>query len=414
MIFGFIFRNKLELPFSKDAFASGSAESQEIIEEYNEEDEAKWREQHRIKVKEQKLREKNQRLSGEETKTDDVLVMLEEMEIMEELNDELNALNIEDDETLEKIMNGEINLPQTEKNRIAHSAPTKSQTLANNVPPSFTTNNNVLPNHQDIDQESIISDSDSQMSDDDIPEEFRAAAKEASHMSNREKLRFYKKHLNTVQHYLETTTSKTYDEFVIKTDKMFLSDYLLNEIDKIRDALNEEQLVDGTDDSLMALRKETSSELNNNLKETTIKSSRTRTVSFSNVDNVRSFKHNEEPSMISTQPVESNNNRSQILDDDSAEKKRIKEYILKMANLNFNEIVSTTEIEPPALPSTERRNSGSITNPKSILTNCEAVKNEIHLDTNTNQQSIEEENEENTPQDIRPHIDEFNAVRLFF
>lgn len=52
---------------------------------------------------------------------EDIFMKLEELEMVEELAQELESLEIEDDETLDKLMKGEIEIPQS-KQRIAHNS----------------------------------------------------------------------------------------------------------------------------------------------------------------------------------------------------------------------------------------------------------------------------------------------------
>ena len=110
-----MYQNKLKIPFSQEAFADGG---QEIIEEYDEEREKTWRIEHQKRVKEQKLKEAEIRNNEADVeKTDEnIMDMLDELELMEELESEMEALEIENNE--DKTMTGEIKL--NEKNRVAH------------------------------------------------------------------------------------------------------------------------------------------------------------------------------------------------------------------------------------------------------------------------------------------------------
>lgn len=85
------FQNKLEYPQQKDVFSD--ANQKDIIEPYDEEAETKWRIEHRQKVKEAKMREReerNQQVPDEDFQN--LLENLEELELMEELQDEFNSI----------------------------------------------------------------------------------------------------------------------------------------------------------------------------------------------------------------------------------------------------------------------------------------------------------------------------------
>lgn len=107
-------------------------EGQEIIEECDEAKEAEWRKKHAESVRKQKKLEAEERNKSDNEK--DVFNVLDEYEMMEELADELEDLQIEDNETLEKLMKGEIKVPES-KTRIAHSnveTPSSQQVHENN------------------------------------------------------------------------------------------------------------------------------------------------------------------------------------------------------------------------------------------------------------------------------------------
>ncbi|XP_029726002.1 unconventional prefoldin RPB5 interactor-like protein [Aedes albopictus] len=111
-----LFMNKVEVPFAEDAFSG-----KEIIEEYDEAREEVWRREHRIRSRESKLREADERSMGTVSESDQALMdRLEELELMEELEQEMDNLEIpvETDEQLRKLMSGDLKLPT--KQRVAH------------------------------------------------------------------------------------------------------------------------------------------------------------------------------------------------------------------------------------------------------------------------------------------------------
>lgn len=89
------FRNKLEYPQQKDVFSHGT--EKEIIEDYDEEKEKKWRIAHRQKVKEAKLKEREERSKQvSEGQFKEVLENLDELEMMEELQEEFDEIVVPD------------------------------------------------------------------------------------------------------------------------------------------------------------------------------------------------------------------------------------------------------------------------------------------------------------------------------
>lgn len=355
------------MPGNADAF--GKDGEQEILEEFDEAKEKLWREEHRQKVRAQKELERNQRLgdqqSGDKKSDKDIFAMLDELELMEELDTELEAMNIENDEMLLEIMNGVRKLPEP-KNRTAHtrneSTPLNDRVCENAsvesgkfwaAPTSSKitdlTNNNSVQNNKDFGD---ASDTDESVaSEDDLPAECRFYYQQAESLENVEKLQFYKHHLAEVQSYLETTNVRTYDEFVSKTDKMFVADYLLNEIDRIRDLINSKEVelsTAGNGPSPIAAIVDVADKSDG--KQTT--ASHRRSVKFSNEDDVKSFSKCEEPRMVSNsssekvsteeQPASSTHYKGELntipIDATTEEKERMKENIMKIAQMNVAEV----------------------------------------------------------------------------
>uniref|UniRef100_A0A0K8WCL0 Uncharacterized protein n=1 Tax=Bactrocera latifrons TaxID=174628 RepID=A0A0K8WCL0_BACLA len=98
-----------------------------------------WREQHNVRVKLAKEREKEERQSNiskvpnenniKDSSDINVFKILEEAELKEELENELERLEIDDisNDTIKELMNGEMKLP-SEKPRVAHLAKIQEQT----------------------------------------------------------------------------------------------------------------------------------------------------------------------------------------------------------------------------------------------------------------------------------------------
>lgn len=197
-------RDRIELPMAEDAFGN-STEAREIIEEYNEDEELKWREQHKIRVREQKQREAAERREQEreQMEADDdknILEILEQAELMEELENELEELNVENDNHLQQHL--------------------QSNSMNGNA------------SHSD----QVHSDDDADFYDDDddvVPDEFRDISRAAANMSIEEKLKFYENHLSEIRNYLSTRKFTKFEDLKELADKRGVQECLRNAIDEI-------------------------------------------------------------------------------------------------------------------------------------------------------------------------------------
>lgn len=92
----------MELPSTEHAFG-GRDSGQEIIEEYDEQKELEWREQHRVRLRENKTKEAVERQQIQNNNSDkDIWALLDQAEMMEELENELQQLEVNDDSELMK------------------------------------------------------------------------------------------------------------------------------------------------------------------------------------------------------------------------------------------------------------------------------------------------------------------------
>ncbi|KAG4078907.1 hypothetical protein HA402_007457 [Bradysia odoriphaga] len=302
-------RNQLELPLDFDAFSS-----QEIIETYDEEEEKKWQKNHKEKIKEQKRNEAAERqhlLSGKAE--DDIIKKLEELELMEELENELEAISEEDDEAVQAILSER---PEqiSFKKRISHF---NERNIEDAVPSAEdaapSTENAGSAENISLSLNSSDDDEDDDDDDDEIPPEFKELERRTASMTNREKTKLFKAKFDEVQKYLEALKPRTIEEISHKTDMMFLSDHLLNAIEIMEDEfkcdryLNAESVItEDSDDiesatvvpasvpkqTILKKKKKTSVAFDDD------KSS--RKIRFASEDDVKSFDVLEEPSKISS------------------------------------------------------------------------------------------------------------------
>lgn len=213
----------------------------EIIENYDEEKEMIWREQHKVRVKQAKEREKADRQANsskapnankiKDSSDINVFKMLEEAELMEELENELERLEIDDisNDTMKKLMIGEMKLP-TEKPRVAHSAKIQNQTETqanceksdNNVEKEVQrivkktdlemnivrTNNNHRPNPEMIESNNINTE-DLDVDFEELPREVQIIKEQAKFLPVLDQIGFYEYQIKIMRHKLLTLPLKT-------------------------------------------------------------------------------------------------------------------------------------------------------------------------------------------------------------
>ncbi|XP_055848239.1 unconventional prefoldin RPB5 interactor-like protein [Episyrphus balteatus] len=229
-----LFQNKLEKPYLDGVLPNMN--EKEIIEEYDEENEKIWREQHRQRVKEAKLKERKER---EEImcKPDerDVFKSLEEDErTIDELDEELMELETEyaneTKELLNKLIAGEISLPPPKK-RIAHGSAVKQDdtikfdklNLKNDYQSELTTNSpEVCKNKID----SLDDGNESDTSNSDIPEEIRLIEEQAAFLPQEDRFGFYQYQLQIVDQKLSQRTFSNSKELEEKLHLFKVRDHL--------------------------------------------------------------------------------------------------------------------------------------------------------------------------------------------
>lgn len=196
----------------EDAFRNLS-EAQEIIEEYNEDAELQWREQHKIRVREHKQREAAERCQRqklvEAPDAENIMEILERAELMEELENELEQLNVVDDEHLQQ-----------------HLQTHSTNGLINGENGSGSVSHNGDDETDDED-----------FSDDIVPDEFQQINRVASNMSNEEKLQFYENHLREIADYLSTRKFSKFEDLKELADKRGVQECLRNAIGEISEEM---------------------------------------------------------------------------------------------------------------------------------------------------------------------------------
>lgn len=209
-------RDRLELPIGESVFANSDG-AQEIIEEYNEEDEMKWREQHKIRIREHKKAEAEERKRIIAHDDIDINAILEEAELMEDLENDLEMLNVNDDEHLmQHLHSNDDNMVQTmesidSKNEMSQSNAVSAELFENNT------------DTYDIDEMGS--------------KEFLSLSEKATGLNIEDKIKFYEIHLQKTREYFMQNhcTIHNFDEF---TDKRVTEECLQNAIEELQEAPN--------------------------------------------------------------------------------------------------------------------------------------------------------------------------------
>lgn len=260
-------RNKLDLPAAEEAFQRADGE-QEIIEEYDEEKETAWREQHRQRVREHKQRERAEREqadsedavnanggAGDEAtpviSDNNVLEMLDRLEQLEDLEAEMDSLQADgvSDEQLQQLLSGELtpSSDATATKRVAHQpanvAPAKKEPVrripinVNKVPAA---NMPSLSNYEDSESSDSYDDDGNSLHEDDddeedVPEQLRLILLQAYELgTTQNRIRFLRENIREVQ--LELRAEKAMSsvvDLVSRSDRMFVCERLQREIDRL-------------------------------------------------------------------------------------------------------------------------------------------------------------------------------------
>lgn len=258
-----IFRNKLEKPYAEGVVPSG--EEREIIEEFDEEREKVWKEQHKIRLKEAKQKEKQQRekelakepatdikMEAKDKSDEEIFKMLEDAELMEELEEELQNLEVDEvnDETIRKLMSGEMHLPP-EKKRVAYKsdvkkseqeeAPLQTNIVKKNVlhEKVMATNNNFVPN-PDLAATTTEDDDDEEP----LPEEVRIIKEQAKFLSNEDQIGFYEYQIEIIRQKIRTIQLNNEEEMNEKIRLLTVLEHMEELLDFAETAVGNEELAE--------------------------------------------------------------------------------------------------------------------------------------------------------------------------
>lgn len=200
-----MYKNQLELPLAQNAFSRNG--EKEIIEDYNEEEEIKWREEHKRKLREYKKEEAKTRNLPDDT---DLFDKLDELEMMEELQNELENIPIQKDDTVLEMLNGEVEIPQNKK-RLSHYAEKDENENLNSkftVTKTDESFENNLNGNEDTEDDLEIDD------DDDIPIEYIQLLNETEKLTLFEKRNIFKRKIKELKKFIKKTSLFTEEDVV--------------------------------------------------------------------------------------------------------------------------------------------------------------------------------------------------------
>ncbi|XP_061389551.1 unconventional prefoldin RPB5 interactor-like protein [Musca vetustissima] len=318
-----MWQNKLEKPYVEGVVPSG--EEREIIEDFDEEKEKLWKEQHKIRVREAKQQEKLERekeLAKEQQKSkenetkeksdEEIFKMLEEAEIMEELEQELENLEVDEvnDETIRKLMSGEMHLPP-EKKRVAHDLAKKEETekkkdekkeenenvegatLQTNIVKKtslksnkvMATNNNVVPNPE-------ISVENADDDEEPLPEEVRIIKEQAKFLDNEDQIGFYEYQIEIIRQKIRSLSLRSEEDVNEKVRLLTVLDHMEELLDFAETAAGNEELELAEKQEEESEKESKKEEEAHNDKESA-KSTQKRRISFAAEDQTLEFCKNE-------------------------------------------------------------------------------------------------------------------------
>ncbi|XP_037821915.1 unconventional prefoldin RPB5 interactor-like protein [Lucilia sericata] len=264
-----LWQNKLDKPYAEGVMPSG--EEREIIEDFNEEEEKLWKEKHRIRVKQAKQKEREEREKElqkgnlktkkvpEDKSDEEIFKMLEEAELMEELEQELDKLEVDEvnDDTIRKLMSGEMKLPQ-EKKRLAHDKKDSEEKtneesgLRNNIVKKndlnknnqINTNNNVQPNPEITNLVNSQEEDDTELDEEPLPEEVTMIKEQAKFLNAEDQIGFYEYQIEIIRQKLQNLPLRTQKELDEKIRLLNVLEHLEELLEMAEETVGNEELAE--------------------------------------------------------------------------------------------------------------------------------------------------------------------------
>lgn len=170
--------------------------------------------------------------------------MLAEMELLEELETELEDLKIDGEETLEKLISGEIKF--NDKQRVSYVKEMEDIEFSEKkMPPPKKpeidyTNNNVIVNTDDFDISSEGSD------DEDVPKEVLDILDQCKLFKTEEKIKHFRKHIKAYEDKIDSLMVRNPSDLDQKMYNIEVRDYLLDYLEIIKDSVDTDEEMDGS------------------------------------------------------------------------------------------------------------------------------------------------------------------------
>ena len=271
-----------------------TGEERDIIEDYDEEAERLWKEKHRLSLKQSKQKEREERekqnkknpQKSKEKTDDDILKMLDEAELMEELEQELDTLDVEEinDETVRKLMSGEMKLPP-EKKRVSYEKNISNENndkevLTSNIVKKnemkdnlhHTTNNNVQPNPEIT---NLINSEINETEEETLPEEVALIKEQAKFLAPEDQIGFYDYQIEIIRQKLQVLPLRSQEQLDEKIRLLNVLENLEELLETAEETVGEAELT------------EKDSEIENDIESETLKNPEERIVkkSLKNVEN---------------------------------------------------------------------------------------------------------------------------------
>lgn len=354
----------MEKPYNEGVLPSG--EEREIIEDYNEETEKLWKEQHKLRVKQAKQKEREERekeLHKEKQKTknptkeksdEEILKMLEEAELMEELEEELDKLEVDEvnDETIRKLMSGEMKLPP-EKKRLAHEPKTKDNQTNEETPETtalrqnivkkndlknavnqINTNNNVQTNPEITDLLNSQEDTEQEDDDEPLPEEVSLIKEQAKFLSAEDQIGFYDYQIQIIRQKLQILPLKTQKELDEKIRLLSVLEHLEELLETAEETVGAQELaekdleIEATENKIKEEIEEKLENKENSEKEKkdTTKTNQKRRISFALEDQTLEFRKHEAVTQMLPPKTEKPQRDIIKLHDDNEEENKIESH----------------------------------------------------------------------------------------
>lgn len=294
-----MYTDKLDLPFAQNAFSRNG--EREIIEDYNEEEEIKWRVEHKKKLREYKKEEAKKRNLNVDT---DLFDKLDELEMMEELHNELENIPTQEDDKINEMLSGEIEIHESKK-RLSHYAE-KDENQNENVSTKFTVTKIDESYETDLNENELDI-------DDDLPIEYIELLKETEKLTLFDKRNIFKRKLKELKKKVKKTILVTEEDVEKRLHDQDLLDIYEDEVLSIEAQMEEDTETDDDDaKEIQDKNKELQPTIDEKVDEDEVKNVKDeRRIKFSSSNDIKEFDLNS-PVVPVKAPILKNNDSTNL------------------------------------------------------------------------------------------------------